>query len=602
MGKTGNTIFVAVVTALTAIMAAGTSVHFVMAYSMRNDSNRSWWALLAAMVSCFCITFPLGFLAVDILDTQLCTTSALLMHIPGSEDGCFLPAGQIWLILEVINFIMAQFGVVFMISFLSIKHRRMSIRLGISLGWSMLMTFGMMGFTVLLYYVPGCVVMEYPAMALLSESVPFSVNATIPACPIPTHVAAYTLKDTENSWYLLNDTCSAFTMGPPRAAIATEPVHHTLPSAKYPANFTFLQFALAMYGFLGRFMLLPLLAVGLISHPMYLMMDFVNRPRMPLKKAEFIYMVRQWSNEARQIKLQAAQLDNEAKLSGMTWDLRQKLRSLSRQVADLELKEAAAEAIYPQRTRDPETTWTFHVIGIWAKALWSLIAAALSVGWILSMSLFVIPNPPLSLWFNNLVTFTKHTNFLGYMTNILDLLFTQLLTIYLLICTVCGLRKLQDILPSCQMYPYIRHGTRMISFFTNAWPLICCSRAILEFVSLNLSEAMANTSIHSNIIDQAHYILPVTWMKDHNVFPWLFLVYVAISIVAAPLHEVRKAHALRYNRPYVKDPTKRLPKKGKLASVLGMVRKQDSPVFTASPSIPTAEVGALEDPNEQIKI
>ena len=53
----------------------------------------------------------------------------------------------------------------------------------------------------------------------------------------------------------------------------------------------------------GYFVLFPTLFVGLIYFPWSLIAGFVNRPRSPLAKTEFITATRVISSEAKEIKV-----------------------------------------------------------------------------------------------------------------------------------------------------------------------------------------------------------------------------------------------------------------------------------------------------------
>mmetsp|Transcript_30360 Transcript_30360/g.85787 ORF Transcript_30360/g.85787 Transcript_30360/m.85787 type:complete len:457 (-) Transcript_30360:689-2059(-) len=446
MVTTGDAVFVLVVAVLTLLLSFGSAILFVLNFSVKQDRNRSWWKVAVCIFVYLQIVQPLAFLAVDILDTQLSLAGVDTPQRYTSQSSVTsIQASSIWKVLYAFNFLLAQFGIVFMISFLSNTYRPTAKRFGIATGYATITMGSSLAATGLLYLIPGSVETDYYSEALMSGTTMFSVNETIAGCVMPTQLVAYnnirvSSAVSHNATTKDAQACTSF----PSEGIET-------PTAAFPASFGYLDYTLAVFGIFGYLIMMPHLAVGLVAYPYNLMTEFIRRPKEPMTKRAYIQTVRQWCEEARQIKLKAAKIENETNLTGTTWAMRKELHALRRQVTKLEVSEAATAALYPQATSDPDVTWTFHILAIYSRGAFSIIAVALSIGWILNVCLYVIPLPPVSPWLNALVSFSEADNFSTYLLNVIDLLFTQLLTFHVLRCVSVGLEQMQKMVPFFQV-------------------------------------------------------------------------------------------------------------------------------------------------------
>eukprot|EP00192_Tetraselmis_astigmatica_P014858 CAMPEP_0117673106 /NCGR_PEP_ID=MMETSP0804-20121206/14289_1 /TAXON_ID=1074897 /ORGANISM="Tetraselmis astigmatica, Strain CCMP880" /LENGTH=166 /DNA_ID=CAMNT_0005481809 /DNA_START=196 /DNA_END=693 /DNA_ORIENTATION=+ len=162
MVTTGDAVFVLVVAVLTLLLSFGSAILFVLNFSVKQDRNRSWWKVAVCIFVYLQIVQPLAFLAVDILDTQLSLGDIdTSPQFPGNTAGNTMPASSIWLALNITNFLLAQFGVVFMISLLRNAYRPTAIRVGMATGYATITLGSSMAVTGLLYLIPGSVGTSY---------------------------------------------------------------------------------------------------------------------------------------------------------------------------------------------------------------------------------------------------------------------------------------------------------------------------------------------------------------------------------------------------------------------------------------------------------
>ena len=107
----GETVFVVVTSIVTSLVCVGCAIIFVINHTVKEDSQRNLWTIAACAFTYFQILQPLSFLAVDILDTQLCSTSAdTALQIPGTSSGCHIPTTEIWRGINTINFFLGSLG------------------------------------------------------------------------------------------------------------------------------------------------------------------------------------------------------------------------------------------------------------------------------------------------------------------------------------------------------------------------------------------------------------------------------------------------------------------------------------------------------------
>lgn len=131
MSTATNTItaFIITIAAMSLALTAGCVIFSVVSYVNKESKHfKSPWAKSGVVFFALTLYYPVAFLGIDIMDTQLCDMDLSLFEIAGAEAGCYIPTSLAWQTIYFINLSVTIFGIPLFLGILKSPDRSAPLR------------------------------------------------------------------------------------------------------------------------------------------------------------------------------------------------------------------------------------------------------------------------------------------------------------------------------------------------------------------------------------------------------------------------------------------------------------------------------------------
>jgi LMBR1 domain-containing protein 1 len=273
-----------------------------------------------------------------------------------------------------------------------------------------------------------------------------------------------------------------------------------------------LVFIIAIIGFVGYILFLVEGGAGVITLPISLIGEFVNRPRAINLRiyAQATQKINQWSNE---LLTEGSILKEDVLLYGRNHrKVRTRYIRFQEQVDALEDTFRKVEISYKVRGGNPITPWILLILGI--------ISILISLCWIAHVILFYL---------------TNFHPFLNSFFVILDngfpygaVIFFGLFVYYMYWCVLDGTTRLGVNLLCFRVHPMERHNTPMTSLLFNSILMIFASFGIALFATMNFSIYTRLTSLDMLYGVQMQHLQGLSYVWKYGIYAWFAFIFFAI--------------------------------------------------------------------------
>lgn len=274
-----------------------------------------------------------------------------------------------------------------------------------------------------------------------------------------------------------------------------------------------LSFVIALMGFFGYVALIILGAIGMVTIPLNLIQNFVNRPRkIPLDKyLEGKRLINSWSAELLD---EGNEIQNDGDRRGWNKrDVRKKLIKFERQVGRLEDAYKVLEQSREISKANPILPWISLFTGI--------VCIFITLIWILHIILYTLTN--LTPFLNSyLVALDRVFSFFSVIT-------FGILTYYLYLSTLSGVVNFGVNILVIRVHELEIGRTPITSLLFNAAVLIFASFGCSLFASINFPVYTRLTSINMIYGVQVRYMTGLKYVWEYALY--IFLVVFAISFI-----------------------------------------------------------------------
>lgn len=475
--------FLIIVCIVVALLMVVVAVYTLLHYQHPEDRNQAWWPKIVVVFSIWLSVCTVLFFPIDVTNRKSCSH-----EIPIDLCQFAIPATEIWYILVITNVVVTWFVIPFTMFYYEADRDYSIFRRIISgVVWvlGMLVVMGLL--LGLMYYYIGFV--TYDVIGLASGVVAFEETVDLRQCIPP------------SSNGTVVNLCDGTEVG-------------TETTELYKGRVAFPVYLICINTIVGWLLFMLYGGVGLASFPVDLLRQFAGRPRKVITKSEYIRQAKQLGVRANQIKELAMALRAEERSGGGRGRaFKNNVKDLNRQLVQLEEDEETLIQSFPQGD-DPDVTWTFLVIGYWFKLLFGILGLVGSLLWILQTVLYVMINPPVSGFLNDLFIQLSGGAFGQFVAIILFGAFS----LYLLLCTMAGSFKLGVTFLWFSIYPMKAGATLMSSMLFNCAVVLVATPAVVSFCAVAFAGLAAGTAVSEIYIAQAQNLVGFRYLFDYNVF------------------------------------------------------------------------------------
>lgn len=248
----------------------------------------------------------------------------------------------------------------------------------------------------------------------------------------------------------------------------------------------------------------------------------MGRPRSTITKSQYTERAKDLARRARDIKDVAEALRRKERESGRSRKWRSNFKALQTQLIVLEEDQEQLEKVFPQG-EDPSYVWTITVIKFWLKLVAGLVSLAITIVWILQIILYILINPPVSPFLNDL--FISASNVFPLFGTLLFSIFV----FYLQMAVIKGNFKFGLNVLLFRIHPVRPNGTVMSSFLFNVALILLASTACIQFAAAAFALYANGTAILQIYGNQLRAIEGLKYIYTENIYIYAFLGLIGLT-------------------------------------------------------------------------
>ena len=289
------------------------------------------------------------------------------------------------------------------------------------------------------------------------------------------------------------------------------------------ANFT--EYATAVLSFIGWFMFVIFVGMGLPALPWDLFNEWRFRPQ-PMSITKYAEEKKKIGKRAAMLKKVGEELQTEKRRKIGKSVSRKEKREFKETLNQFEnatylLKRdfMHLEMAYKKRGGNPFVYWL--------KLLGAIIGGSISVMWLIHIVLFILPNKPVDPWLNTLFQDLTDKSFpmFGIMT-------FAIYSFWLLLCVMKGnFRFGLKFTIFCAVFPVEMGGTLLNAFLVNTWLILLSSIVVVQFGVISFPIYTENTAVNKMFNER---IMSIGFFKsvfENNIFIYALLIFSLLSII-----------------------------------------------------------------------
>ncbi|KAK3280837.1 hypothetical protein CYMTET_11340 [Cymbomonas tetramitiformis] len=496
MGDSYN-YFLIIITVVATVMCFLANIYVLIHFQHPSDRNQAWIPKLVVVFGLSIAQISVLMLPLDVANQAACS-----QDIVRSACNFTLPMEELWYTVYMIMFIMI-ICVIPITMFYYEADSELSFlgRVWSSIQW-VLVTLLVVGLTIgIAYGVAGYV--DYPVEAVTAGMVPIGTN----------------LRGMSSCWDVGTVASSPVLGGYKCDATIGEVDEET-----WSVRSTFPVYVIACVSVAGWALLMVFAGVGVVTLPMDLILSFVNRPKTIITKSEYISKATAIHTRASELQERSKTLMRQERDGARTRKWKRNLLELNQDLALLEDEEQDLSEVYPQGD-EPDAMWAFTVMNYFLKLVLGILATVVSLCWVLHIILYMLVDPPVSPFLNDL--------FIA-----LDAAFSlfgtgsfALFCFYLICCVMSGNARLGLSFLLFTAYPMKPNGTMMSSFLFNVGLICLCSISVIQFCADAFDVYANETDIQQIYGVQINHLRGLSALYTHNVFVIIFLIIAGLSLI-----------------------------------------------------------------------
>ncbi|KAJ4898288.1 LIMR family protein [Raphanus sativus] len=228
--------------------------------------------------------------------------------------------------------------------------------------------------------------------------------------------------------------------------------------------------------------------------------------------------------KARELKKAADGLRQEEKngAKGRAW--RKNVKAVEKELLQLEEDVNLLEEAYPQGEK-AETAWAFTVLGYLAKFILGIIGLIVSVAWIAHIIIYLLVDPPLSPFLNEV--FIKLDDVWGLLGTAAFAFFC----FYLLLAVIAGAMMLGLKLVFITIHPMKWGATLMNSFLFNVGLILLCSISVIQFCATAFGYYAQATAAQEIFGHTLQSLRGIKYLYKYNVFQIGFVILAGLTFL-----------------------------------------------------------------------
>eukprot|EP00854_Cymbomonas_tetramitiformis_P004051 gene4051-5024_t len=537
MGDSYN-YFLIIITVVATVMCFLANIYVLIHFQHPSDRNQAWIPKLVVVFGLSIAQISVLMLPLDVANQAACS-----QDIVRSACNFTLPMEELWYTVYMIMFIMI-ICVIPITMFYYEADSELSFlgRVWSSIQW-VLVTLLVVGLTIgIAYGVAGYV--DYPVEAVTAGMVPIGTNlrgmsscwdvGTVASSPVLGGYKGGEQRRVGGVEIVSNDelaggeqrrVCGVEILSSNELAggeqrrvggveilssneLACDATIGEVDEETWSVRSTFPVYVIACVSVAGWALLMVFAGVGVVTLPMDLILSFVNRPKTIITKSEYISKATAIHTRASELQERSKTLMRQERDGARTRKWKRNLLELNQDLALLEDEEQDLSEVYPQGD-EPDAMWAFTVMNYFLKLVLGILATVVSLCWVLHIILYMLVDPPVSPFLNDL--------FIA-----LDAAFSLFGT---------GSFALFCFYLICCAYPMKPNGTMMSSFLFNVGLICLCSISVIQFCADAFDVYANETDIQQIYGVQINHLRGLSALYTHNVFVIIFLIIAGLSLI-----------------------------------------------------------------------
>ncbi|KAL8039172.1 hypothetical protein ABFX02_10G017300 [Erythranthe guttata] len=287
---------------------------------------------------------------------------------------------------------------------------------------------------------------------------------------------------------------------------------------------TFPEYIVALATIAGSVLFTIFGGVGIACLPLGLIFSFVRRPKAVITRSQYIKEATELGKKARELKKAADALHQEERSGNKGRKWRKNVKSVEKEVLLLEEDVKSLEEMYPQGEK-AETSWAMTVLGYLAKLVLGVIGLIVSVAWIAHIVIYLLIDPPLSAFLNEV--FIKLDDIWGLLGTAAFAFFC----FYLLLAVIAGAMMLGLKLVFITIHPMKWGATLMNSFLFNVGLILLSSISVIQFRATAFGYYAQATAAQEIFGHTLQSLRGIKYLYKYNVFQIGFIVLAGLTFV-----------------------------------------------------------------------
>lgn len=287
---------------------------------------------------------------------------------------------------------------------------------------------------------------------------------------------------------------------------------------------TFPEYVVALATIVGSVLFSIFGGVGIACLPLGLIFSFIRRPKAVITRSQYIKEATELGKKAKELKKAAESLHQEERGGAKGRKHRKNVKAVEKELYQLEEDVKLLEEMYPQGEK-AETSWALTVLGYLAKLVLGILGLIVSVAWIAHIIIYLLINPPLSPFLNEV--FIKLDDIWGLLGTAAFAFFC----FYLLLAVIAGATMLGLRLVFITIHPMKWGATLMNSFLFNVGLILLCSISVIQFCSTAFAYYAQATAAQEIFGHTLQSLRGIKYLYKYNVFQYAFVILAGLTFV-----------------------------------------------------------------------
>ncbi|XP_027908003.1 LIMR family protein At5g01460 [Vigna unguiculata] len=466
------------------------NVYLLVNYQHPDDFNQAYFPKFVVVLGLSVAAISILMLPADVANRQACRHS-----IYNGACNLTLPMKDLWLAVYILDAILVFFVIPFaMFYYEGDQDKTVGKRIKSALCWMVTTAIVCALILGILYGLIGKVDFTVRHLSSTTKSFPstWEFSSSQP-CIENTH------------------QCSAYTASPSSEKTWT-------------MRTTFPEYVVALATIVGSVLFAIFGGVGIACLPLGLIFSFIRRPKAVITRSQYIKEATELGKKAKDLKKAAESLRQEEKGGSKGRKFRKNVKSVEKELLQLEEDVKLLEEMYPQGEK-AEATWALTVLGYLAKLVLGILGLIVSVAWVAHIIIYLLVDPPLSPFLNEV--FIKLDDIWGLLGTAAFAFFC----FYLLLAVIAGAMVIGLRLVFFTIHPMKWGATLMNSFLFNVGLILLSSISVIQFCSTAFAyyaQATAAQEIFGHTLES---LRGIKYLYKYNVFQIAFVALAGLTFV-----------------------------------------------------------------------